>query len=84
MSGMKEIMRTRKKKWGCYALLKGFAERRYSKDSNYLTTSKSMMGHKNPNYGCETIFKPLKYSGDQGQLQCKACSYTSPTQHGLS
>jgi hypothetical protein len=44
-------MRTRKKKWERYALPKGFAERRYPKDSSYITTRKSMMGHKNPNYG---------------------------------
>jgi hypothetical protein len=78
-----EIMRTRKNKWGCYALPEGFAECRYPKDSNYPTTSKSMMGHKNPNYGCQIIFKPLKYSRAQGQQQCIACSYTSPAHHGL-
>jgi hypothetical protein len=83
MSGMKEIMKMRKKKWERYALHKGFVESRYPKDSSYLTTSKNMMDHKNPNYGCQTIFKPLKYPGAQGQPQCKACNYTSPVQHGL-
>jgi hypothetical protein len=78
MSGMKEIMKMRKKKWERYALLEGFAEHRYPKDSSYLTTSKSMTHHKNLNYGFQIIFKPLKYLGTQGQLQCKACSYTSP------
>jgi hypothetical protein len=72
MSGMKEIMKTRKKKWECYSLPEGFAERRYPNDSSYFTTSKNMMDHKNPNYGYQTIVKPLKYSGDQGQPQCKA------------
>jgi hypothetical protein len=83
MNGMKETMKIRKKKWEHYVLPEGFRERRYQKDSSYLTTSKSMIDHKNPNYGCQTIFRPLKYSGDQGQPQCKACNYTSPVQHGL-
>jgi hypothetical protein len=63
MSGMKEITRMKKKKWGRYALPKGFAECRYPKDLSYHTTNKKMMDHKNPNYGCEIIFKPSKYSG---------------------
>jgi hypothetical protein len=83
MSQMKEIMKMRKKKWERYALPEGFAECRYPKDSSYLKTSKSMTDHKNPNYGYQTIFKPLKYSGAQGQPQCKACHYTSPAQHSL-
>jgi hypothetical protein len=83
MGGMKEIMKTRKKKLEHYALPEGFAERRYPKDSSYLTTNKNMMDHKNPNYGCQTVFKPFKYSGAQGQPQCKACNYSSPVQHSL-
>jgi hypothetical protein len=83
MSRMKEIMRTRKHTWGRYALPIGFAECKYPKDLSYLTTSKSMTDHRNPNYGYQIIFKLLKYSGAQGQQQCKACSYTSPTHHGL-
>jgi hypothetical protein len=39
MSGIKEIMRTRKQRWGRYALPAGFVERKYPKDSSYLTTN---------------------------------------------
>jgi hypothetical protein len=49
MSGMKETMKTKKKKWGRYALPEGFTECRYPRDLSYHTTSKNMMGHKNPN-----------------------------------
>jgi hypothetical protein len=42
-----------------------------------------MMGRKNPNYGYQTTFKQYKYLEDQEQQQFKACSYTSPVQHGL-
>jgi hypothetical protein len=63
MSGMKEIMRTTKNKWGRYALPKGFAEHRYPKGLNYRTTNKNMMDHKNPSYGYQIIFKPSKYLG---------------------
>jgi hypothetical protein len=63
MSGMKEIMRTRKQRWGGYALPIGFAERKYPKDSSYPTISKSTTDHRNPNYGYQIIFKPFKYSG---------------------
>jgi hypothetical protein len=58
MSGTKEIMRTRKKKWGHYALPEGFAEHKYPKDYNYLTTRGSTADHMNLNYGYRTIFKP--------------------------
>jgi hypothetical protein len=81
---MKEITRTKKKKSGRYALPKEFAERRYPKGLSCRMTSKNMMDHKNTSYGCQIIFKPSKYSGAQGQQQCKACSYTSPAQHGPS
>jgi hypothetical protein len=57
MSGMKEITRTKKKKWGRYALSEGFTERRYPKGLSCRTTSKNMMDHKNPSYGCQIIFK---------------------------
>jgi hypothetical protein len=57
MHGRKKIMRMIKKGWACYALPEGFAEREYPKDSNYHTISKSMMGHKDLNYGYQTTYK---------------------------
>jgi hypothetical protein len=72
-----------KKEMGALCFTRRVRRMRYPKDSSYLMTSKNMMDHKNPNYGNQTIFKPLKYSGSQGQPQCKACNYTSPVQHGL-
>jgi hypothetical protein len=57
MSGMKETMKTKKKKWGRYALPEGFAERMYPRDLSCHTTSKNMMGHKSPNYGYQIIFR---------------------------
>jgi hypothetical protein len=66
-----------------YALSKGFAKCGYPKDSSYHTTSRNMMGRKKPDYGYQTTFKKYKYLEDQEQWQCKACSYTSPVQHGL-
>jgi hypothetical protein len=57
MSGTKETMKTKKKKWGLYALPTGFAKRRYPRVLGYRTTSKNMMGHKNPNYGYQAIFR---------------------------
>jgi hypothetical protein len=36
MSGMKETMKTRKKKWEHYVLPEGYAEHMYPKDSSYL------------------------------------------------
>jgi predicted RNA-binding Zn-ribbon protein involved in translation (DUF1610 family) len=56
---------------------------RYPKDSKYHMTSKNMMGRKNPSCGYQIIFRKYKYSEDQVQQQCKACSYTSPVQHSL-
>jgi hypothetical protein len=76
-------MKTMKKRWARYALPKGFAEREYPKDSNYHTISKSMMGHKNLDYGYQITYKQFKYSEEQEQRRCKACSYTSPAHHGL-
>jgi hypothetical protein len=81
--GMKEIMRTRKRKYARYALPEGFAERGYPKDLSCHMTSKNMMGRKNPRCGYQTIFRQYKYLEDQEQQQCKACTYTSPAQHGL-
>jgi hypothetical protein len=65
----------------CFTI--GFAERKYPKDSIYLTTSKNMMDHRNPNCGYQIIFKLFKYSGARGQQKCKSYSSTSPAQHGL-
>jgi uncharacterized protein YceK len=42
-----------------------------------------MMDLKNPNYGYQTTYKQYKYLAEQEQRWCKACSYTSPAQHGL-
>jgi hypothetical protein len=78
MRGRKKIMRPMKKKWARYALPEGFAEHEYPKDLNYHTISKSMMGHKNLNYGYQTTYKQFKYLKEQEQQRCKACSYTSP------
>jgi hypothetical protein len=83
MSGTKEIMTTRKQRWGRYALPIGFTERKYPKDLSYLTTSKNTMDRKNPNCGYQIIFKPFKYSGARAKQQCKDYSCTSPVRHGL-
>jgi hypothetical protein len=80
--GGKKIMKTTIKRWGCYALLAGFAKHGYPKDSNCHTTSISMTGHKNLPYGYQTICRQYRYWGEQRRLQCKVCSYTSPAQHG--
>jgi hypothetical protein len=80
---MKKTMRKKKTKWARYALPKGFAERGYPKDSNYHMTSPNMMVCKNPSCGYQIIFRQYKYSEDQEQQRCKACSYTLPVQHGL-
>jgi hypothetical protein len=80
---MKETMRTKKRKWEHYALSEGFAELGYPKDLSYHMASKNMMGHKNPSCSYQIIFRQYKYSEGQEQQQCKACSYTSPVQHGL-
>jgi hypothetical protein len=71
-----------KKKWARYALLAGFAERGYPKDSSCHTINKNMMGRKNPLYGYQTTCKQYKYLEEQEQRPCKVCSYTSPAQHG--
>jgi hypothetical protein len=85
MHGAKETMRTKKRKWARYALPEGFAERGYPKDLSYRMTRKNMMGRKNPSCGYQIISIQYKYTEDQEQQQCKACSYTSPApaQHGL-
>jgi hypothetical protein len=60
--GKKKIMKMTKKKWARYALPEGFAERGYPKDSSCHTINKSMMDHKNPNYGYQTTCRQYKYS----------------------
>jgi hypothetical protein len=75
-------MKAMKRKWARYALPKGFAERGYPKDSNYHTTNKSTMGHKNLGCGYHITFKQYKYWEEQEQHQCKVYNYTSPAQHG--
>jgi hypothetical protein len=82
MRGEKKTTKTTKKRWVCYALPAGFAEREYPKDLSYRTIRKNMMARKNPRYGCQIICKQYKYSEEQEQRQCKACSYTSLAQHG--
>jgi predicted RNA-binding Zn-ribbon protein involved in translation (DUF1610 family) len=73
----------KRRKWARYALPEGFAEHGYPKDSSYHMTSKNTMGRKNPSCGYEIIFREYKYSEDQEQQRCKACSYTSWGQYGL-
>jgi hypothetical protein len=46
MSGMKEITKTKRKKWGHYVLPEVFAERRYPKGLSCRMTSKNMMDHR--------------------------------------
>jgi hypothetical protein len=67
MRGRKKIMRTMKKRCARYALPEGFAELEYPKDLNYHTISKSMMDHKNINYGYPTTYKQYKYLEEQEQ-----------------
>jgi hypothetical protein len=57
MRGEKKIMKTMKKRWARYALPEGFSKCEYPKDSNYHTINKSMMGHKNLDYGYQTTYK---------------------------
>jgi hypothetical protein len=57
---MKKTTRMKRRKWARYALPEGFREREYPKDSSYHTTSRNMMGRKNPSYGCQTIFTQYK------------------------
>jgi hypothetical protein len=71
MRGKKKIMKTTKKRWARYALLAGFAERGYPKDSSCHTISKNMMGCKNPRYGYQTTWKQYKYSEEQERRPCK-------------
>jgi hypothetical protein len=49
------------KEMGGYALPEVFAECEYPKDSNYHTTSRSTMGHKNLGCGYQITFKQYKY-----------------------
>jgi hypothetical protein len=78
-----ENYKDEEKEMARYALPEGLVERGYPRDSNYHMTSKNMMGCKNPSCGYQIIFRQYKYSEDQEQQPCKACSYTSPVQHGL-
>jgi hypothetical protein len=48
----RKITKTMKKRWAHYALPAGFAKRGYLKISSCRTTKKSIMGRKNPLYGC--------------------------------
>jgi hypothetical protein len=57
----------KKRKWVRYALLEGFAEHGYPKDSSYHMTSKNTMGRKNPSCDYQIIFRQYKYSEDQEQ-----------------
>jgi hypothetical protein len=84
MRGKKKITKTMKKRWTCYALPAGFAERGYPKDSSCHTINKSMMGRKNPRYGYQTTYKQYKYLEEQKQRPCKVCSYTSPARSWLN
>jgi hypothetical protein len=61
MHGTRKTARMKRRKWGPYALPKGFAERGYLKDSSYHMTSRNMMGCKNPDYSYQTTFKEYKY-----------------------
>jgi hypothetical protein len=63
MSGMKEIMRMKKNKWGRYALPKGFAECRYPKSLSCRTTSKNMTDHRNPSYRSSDYLQAIKILG---------------------
>jgi hypothetical protein len=70
------------KEMGALCFTAEFAKRGYPKDSNCHMTSISMMGRKNLPYGYQIICRQCRYWGEQRRLQCKVCSYTSPTQHG--
>jgi hypothetical protein len=54
-------MKTTKKRWAHYALPAGFAKREYPKNLSCRMIKKSMMGHKNQCYGCQTTYKQYKY-----------------------
>jgi hypothetical protein len=54
-------MKTMKKRWACYALPAGFTKYGYPKVLNCRTIKKSMMGRKNPLYGCQITCKQYRY-----------------------
>jgi hypothetical protein len=60
MRGKRKITKTMKKRWAHYALPAGFAKRGYLKVSSCRTIKKSMMGHKNPLYGCQITCKQYR------------------------
>jgi hypothetical protein len=70
------------KEMGALCFTRRVHRTRVPKDSSCHTISKSMMDHKNPLYGYPTTCKQCKYSEEQEQRRCKACSYTSPAQRG--
>jgi hypothetical protein len=55
------VMKTIKKRWEYHALLTEFTQHQYPKDSSYLMTSKSMMGHRSHSHGSRIICKQYKY-----------------------
>jgi hypothetical protein len=63
MSGMSTIMRMKKNQMEPPALPIRFAECKYPKDLNYLTTRRNTMDRKNLSHGCHIICKPSRYSG---------------------
>jgi hypothetical protein len=67
MHGNKKTTKTTKKRWACYALPAGFAERGYPKNSSCHIISKNMMGRKNPRYGYQITCKQYKYLEEQEQ-----------------
>jgi hypothetical protein len=57
----KENYEDNEKEMARYALPAGFAKHEYPKDLSYRMIKKSMMGHKNQRYGCQTTYKQYKY-----------------------
>jgi hypothetical protein len=55
------VMKMMKKRWEHCALLAEFALLQYPKDSNYLTTNKSTMGHRSHSRGSRITYKQYKY-----------------------
>jgi hypothetical protein len=82
MSGMKEIMKTKKKKWGRYALPEGFTERRYPKGFKLSHDQQKYVGTQEPELWLSDYLQAVT-RGAQRRHQYKAWSYTSPAQHGL-
>jgi hypothetical protein len=78
-----ENYKDEEKEMGTLCFTQRFTERGYPQDSSYHMISRNMMGRKNLSYFCQTTFRQYKYTEDQEQQRCKACSCTSPAQHGL-